>query len=58
MRSFVEQAVRAQVWLRQQQKAFIAPGIGSRNRSLSGRYVSAQDVVGGLRTRLDEARKG
>lgn len=56
--SFVEQSVRAQVQLRQQQEAFIARGLAARDSACkSGRYVAAQDVLAGLQSRLDKARK-
>lgn len=53
--SFIEQSVRAQVQLRQRQEAFIARGLASARRS--GRYVAAQDVLTGLHSCLDKARK-
>ncbi|MCD9032572.1 hypothetical protein LDO32_12635 [Luteimonas sp. Y-2-2-4F] len=57
--SFVEQSGRAQVQLRQQQEASIARGLAARDDARqSGRYVSTQDVLGGLQARLDNARKG
>ncbi|MXV05538.1 MULTISPECIES: YlcI/YnfO family protein [unclassified Xanthomonas] len=57
--SFVEQSVRAQVQLRQQQDAFIARGLASRDSARqSGRYIDAKDVLAGLQSRLDTARKG
>ena len=56
--SFVEQSVRAQVQLRQQQEAFIARGLASRSSAKeSGRYVPAEKVTAGLQSRLDKARK-
>jgi len=57
--SFVEQSVRAQVQLRQQHEAFVARGLASRESArTSGRYVSTADALQGLRSRLDNARKG
>ncbi|HRN60994.1 MAG TPA: YlcI/YnfO family protein [Gammaproteobacteria bacterium] len=54
--SFVEQSVRAQVQLRQQQEAFIARGLASRGRARkNGRYVAADAVVSGLESRLRTA---
>lgn len=56
--SFVEQSVRAQVQLRQQQEAFIARGLASRSSAReNGRYVQAEKVTTGLQARLDKARK-
>jgi predicted transcriptional regulator len=56
---FVEQSVHAQVQRRQQHEAFVARGLVSRGSArTSGRHVSAADVLQGLRSRLDEARKG
>lgn len=57
--SFVEQSVRAQVQQRQQHEAFVARGLASRESARqSGRYVSAANTLQGLRSRLDNARKG
>ncbi|MET7140536.1 hypothetical protein M3S04_01090 [Xanthomonas sp. PPL139] len=57
--SFVEQSVRAQVQLRQQQDAFIARGLASRDSARqSGLYIDAKDVLAGLQSRLDTAQKG
>ncbi|MCC8446934.1 YlcI/YnfO family protein [Xanthomonas translucens] len=57
--SFVEQSVRAQVQLRQQQDAFVARGLASRDSAWqSGRYIDAKDVLAGLQSQLDTARKG
>lgn len=57
--SFVEQSVRAQVRVRQQQEAFIARGLMARDGGRrSGRYVDASDVVAGLGARLAQGRKG
>ncbi|WP_129135431.1 YlcI/YnfO family protein [Luteimonas sp. YGD11-2] len=56
--SFVEQSVRAQVKLRQQQEAFIARELASRDQARAhGRYVDAADVLTGLGRQLDHARK-
>lgn len=55
---FVEQSVRAQVQLRQQQEAFIARGLASRDSArASGRYVEAAEVLSGLEARLKAAGK-
>lgn len=52
--SFVEQSVRAQVQLRQQQEAFIARGLAARDSARkSGRYVAAQDALARLQSCLD-----
>jgi len=57
--SFVEQSVRAQVQQRQQQEAFIARGLASRDRAqASGRYVTSDDVLSNLQSRLSAAQKG
>ncbi|PKV12719.1 YlcI/YnfO family protein [Xanthomonas prunicola] len=57
--SFVEHSVRAQVQQRQQQEAFIARGLASRDSAkASGRYIDARDVLAGLQSQLDKARKG
>jgi predicted transcriptional regulator len=56
--SFVEQSVRAQVQQRQQQEAFVARGLASRDGAKeSGRYVDAKDIPAGLQSQLDKARK-
>ena len=56
--SFVEKSVRAQIRQRQQQEAFISCGLASRERArASSAYVPADEVVAGLRGRLDEARR-
>lgn len=56
--SFVEQSVRAQIQFRQQQEAFIARGLDSRTRARqSGRYVDVDDVLAGLGSQLEKARK-
>jgi predicted transcriptional regulator len=56
--SFVEKSVRAQIRQRQEQEAFIARGLASRERAREdGRYVPADEVVAGLRKRLGEARR-
>ncbi|MGJ4728749.1 YlcI/YnfO family protein [Luteimonas sp. SDU101] len=55
--SFVEQSVRAQVERRRQQEAFIARGLGSRDRAREQeRYVQAAAVLDGLAQRLEKAR--
>ncbi len=54
--SFVEHSVRAQVQLRQQQEAFIARGLASRECARkAGRYMAADAVVSGLESRLRAA---
>ncbi|HSX63369.1 MAG TPA: YlcI/YnfO family protein [Pseudoxanthomonas sp.] len=56
--SFVEQSVRAQIQLRQQQEAFIARGLASRDSARqTGRYLDAADVITGIDSRLTRARK-
>ena len=56
--SFVEHSVRAQVQLRQQQEAFIARGLASRERARqAGRFFDADEVLAGLGTQLADARK-
>ncbi|MEB1550625.1 YlcI/YnfO family protein [Xanthomonas campestris pv. campestris] len=57
--SFVEHSVRAQVQQRQQQEAFITRGLASRDSAkASNRYIDAKDVLTGLHSQLDKARKG
>ncbi|WP_434982827.1 YlcI/YnfO family protein [Xanthomonas arboricola] len=57
--SFVEHSVRAQVQQRQQQGAFIARGLASRDSAkASNQYIDAKDVLAGLQSQLDQARKG
>lgn len=57
--SFVEHCVRAQVQQRQQQEAFIARGLASRDSAkASNRYIDATDVLAGLQSQLHKARKG
>ncbi|MEA9829776.1 YlcI/YnfO family protein [Xanthomonas campestris pv. raphani] len=57
--SFVEHSVRAQVQQRQQQEAFIARGLASRDSAkASNRYIDAKDVLAGLQSQLDQTRKG
>lgn len=56
--SFVESSVRARIQQRQQQEAFIARGLASRDRARAkGAYVPADTVVQGLRARLTKAKK-
>lgn len=56
--AFVEQSIRAQVHLRQQQDAFISRGLAARDRARSeGLYVPAEQVLAGMRGRLAKARK-
>jgi len=51
--SFVEQALRAQVKLRQLQDEFIARGLASRdNAKRTGEYYDADDVLTSLDTML------
>lgn len=55
---FVESAVRAQIQQRQQQAAFIARGLASRNQAReTGVYVSSGAVLKKLEARLAKARK-
>lgn len=55
--SFVETAVREQVALRRQREAFLARGILSRDQARrTGAYHDAEEVVGGLRLMLGEAK--
>ncbi|WP_029561262.1 YlcI/YnfO family protein [Xanthomonas oryzae] len=57
--SFVEHSVRAQVQRRQQQEAFIARGLVSRDSAkASGCYIGAVDILAGLQSQLDKTRKG
>ncbi|WP_127172104.1 YlcI/YnfO family protein [Xanthomonas euvesicatoria] len=57
--SFVEHSVRAQVQQRQQQEAFIARGLSSLDSAkASNQYIDAKDVLAGLQSQLDKARKG
>ncbi|MEB2232256.1 YlcI/YnfO family protein [Xanthomonas campestris] len=57
--SFVEHSVRAQVQQRQQQGAFIARGLASRDSAkASNQYIDAKDVLAELQSQLDQARKG
>ncbi len=56
--SFVEHSVRAQVQQRQQQEAFIARGLASRDSAkAAGQYIDATDVLAGLQSQLDKTRK-
>jgi hypothetical protein len=51
--------VRAQVQQRQQQEAFIARGLASRDSAkASSRYIGTKDVMTGLQSQLDQAQKG
>lgn len=55
---FVESALRAQIQQRQQQAAFIARGLASRDKAKStGAYVSSAAVLKKLETRLAKAKK-
>lgn len=55
---FVEAAVRAQVRQRQEQAAFIARGLAARDRARqTGRYVSADEALKRLESRLDGAKR-
>jgi len=54
---FVEQSIRAQIDLRQQQEAFIARGLASRDDARrSGVYHDAHGVIDDLRKALLEAK--
>jgi predicted transcriptional regulator len=54
---FVEAAVRASVERRRVQADFLARGLRSRDEAKrTGDYVDADDVVAGLRGKLDDAR--
>lgn len=54
---FVEQSVRAQIRLRQEQDAFVARGLAARERAgRDNAYVDADDVLKGLAARLQKAR--
>ncbi|KGU55888.1 hypothetical protein NY99_09840 [Xanthomonas phaseoli pv. phaseoli] len=56
--SFVEHSVRAQVQQRQQQEAFIARGLAARDSAkAAGHSTDVKDVLAGLQSQLDEARK-
>lgn len=56
--AFVEQSIRAQVRLRQQQDAFVARGLAARDRAREqGAYVPAEQVLAGMTDRLAKARK-
>ena len=55
--SFVEQSVRIQVQQRQQQEAFIARGLASRDAARpGGTYVEAETVLRRLNERLAAAK--
>ncbi len=55
--AFVENAVRAQVTLRQSQEAFIARGLASRDKAAaSGRYVPSSAVLETLAGKLAKAK--
>jgi predicted transcriptional regulator len=55
---FVECAVRAEIQQRQQQAAFIARGLASRDRAkAAGVYFSSAAVLKKLGTRLAKAKK-
>jgi hypothetical protein len=54
---FVEQSIRAQIDLRQQQEAFVARGLASRDDARrTGVYHDATEVVGELRAALRHAK--
>lgn len=56
--SFVELSVRTQIRQRQEQDAFIARGLASRDKARkSDACVSSAAVVKGLKVRLAKARK-
>lgn len=55
--SFVEQSVRAQVRLRQEQEAFVARGLAARERGRrEGVYVDADEILEALASRLERAK--
>jgi AraC-like DNA-binding protein len=55
---FVECAVRAQIQQRQEQAAFIARGLASRDRAkATGKYLSSAAVLKKLEARLAKAKK-
>ncbi len=55
---FVEQSVRAQIQQRQEQAAFIARGLASRDRAkVTGVYVSFDSVLKKIEMRLAKAKK-
>lgn len=57
--SFVEQAIRESIGRRQHQQEFIARGLRSRDDARqSGKYSSADAVVGRLEQMLAKARAG
>lgn len=54
---FVEQSIRDSISRRQHQRAFVARGLAAREEAAStGRYVSADAVLGKLDTMLADAR--
>ncbi len=54
---FIEQAVRDQVALRKANRDFLQRAMASRERAhATGRYRSADEVINGLQTLLDEER--
>lgn len=56
---FVEESVRALVRRRQLQDEFIARGLASLEASKrSGVYHTVDEVVGGLRAKLEQAKAG
>lgn len=55
--SFVEQSVRQHVRQRQEQMAFIARGLASRERAQSAGHVSSAAVLKKLESRLASAKK-
>ena len=55
---FVELAIRSQIRQRQDQEAFIARGLASRDKAReSGTYFSSASVLNGLESKLAKARK-
>lgn len=55
--SFVEQSLREQIRLRQEQTAFVARGLVARERaSHDNTYVDADDVMKALGARLEKAK--
>ncbi|MEO8741759.1 MAG: YlcI/YnfO family protein [Lysobacteraceae bacterium] len=56
--SFVEQSVRAHIERRKAQDEFIARGLASRDKAKhAGAYVSSDDVIKALASRLSKAKK-
>ncbi|WP_426075757.1 YlcI/YnfO family protein [Janthinobacterium sp. PSPC3-1] len=54
---FIEQSIRDSILRRQHQREFVARGLTARDEAArTGRYVSADAVLGKLETMLAEAR--